>query len=381
MTVISGESPLAVTRLADVTQTQPREKVAPYPWIIGPAFDWIFVTGGGVLLLVLANWAFLGWRVPINTNDTASLVLLTCLFLSQHLFADSHNTATYLRLWGSSIDRDRFKFHRTWLVYITLALFAAGLIWPVVVSYLVFAYLLAVFWHYAAQAFGMALIYCYKRGYRLTVGEKRIFKAFILCMSGMVILRMLSVTLYRPVNFFGVPMPTWPVLPEFLYHAAMAITAVLLVGFVGVILRKLFYERRMMPLPAIAIVATVAMLGLSSAGANYMLWFYVPGFFHGSQYIAVSLAYRLKEEGLGENVSNRQIAKVVTGPRGRAYLGLVVVLGGFFYIVVPYFFGQLGFQYAIVAGLCLACINFHHFITDAAIWRMRDSRCREILIA
>ncbi len=361
--------------------SQAPAKVQPYRWIVGPVFDWLFVCGGGVLLLVVFNIAFLGWTVPITTNDTASLVLLTCLFLSQHLFADSHNTATYLRLWGSSIDRERFEFHRTWLVYITLALFAAGLIWPVVVSYLVFAYLLTVFWHYAAQAFGMALIYCYKRGYRLSVIEKRIFKGFILCMSGMVILRMLSLAEYRPINFFGVPIPGWPVLPEFLYHLSMAITAVLMVGFVGVIVRKLVIEGKMMPLPSIAIVATVALLGLSSASANSMLWFYVPGFFHGSQYIAVSLAYRLKEEGLGENVSNRQIAKVVTGPRGRKYLGLVIVLGGFFYIVIPYFFGQLGFSYAIVAGLTLACINFHHFITDAAIWRMRDQRCREILIA
>lgn len=379
MSLVAGSPTIAAATTTAAPQAADAD--APYPWILGPVLDWLFVTGGGVLVLIAFNWAFLGWRVPTNTSDASSLFLLTCLFLAQHVFADSHNTATYLRLWGSSIDRDRFAFHRTWLVYITLGLFAAGLIWPIVVSYLVFAYLLTVFWHYAAQAFGMALIYCYKRGYRLQSFEKQIFKWFILAMSGMVIIRMLSLALYRPTNFFGVEIPSWPVLPEFAFHVAMAITAVLLVGFIGVILRKLALQGQMMPLPALAIVATVGLLGLSSADAAHMLWFYVPGFFHGSQYIAISLAYRLKEEGLGENVSTRQITSVVVGPRGRKYLGLVIVLGGFFYIVVPYFFGQLGFQYAIVAGLCLACINFHHFITDAAIWKMRDKRCREILIS
>jgi len=42
---------------------------------------------------------------------------------------------------------------------------------------------------------------------------------------------------------------------------------------------------------------------------------------------------------------------------------------------------QIGFPFAMMGGLVLACVNYHHFITDAAIWRLKDPRCRKILLA
>jgi hypothetical protein len=108
---------------------------------------------------------------------------------------------------------------------------------------------------------------------------------------------------------------------------------------------------------------------------------YGPPFFHGSQYIAVSLAYFLKERGLPEGAAPGAVAKLFWKPSTFQYMGLIMLTGVFIYVGIPHFFSQLGFDFSLVAGVCLAVFNFHHFATDAAIWRLRDPKCRKILLA
>ena len=371
----------AETHLNTAESTKPIVRERPYRWIIHPAFDLFFVAGGGVFVLALVTWLLHGWSVPVAPSGAASVFLLTLLYLSQHIFADSHTTATYMRLWGSAADRDRFRFYRTWLVYTCVPLFILGMVWPPFTQAIVYAYLITVFWHYAAQAFGISLIYCYKRGYFLSKTEKQIYKWFMLSMAGVVITRILTFPEYRPAFFYGVEMPHWPDLPVPIFAAVTTAFIALSAAFAWVVIRKAVVERRVLPLPAMMLIATVACLGLSSGSTNSIMWFYVPGFFHGSQYLAVSLSYYLKERGLPEGMAPKDIAKVAIGGPGRMYLGTVIVTGFFLYIALPQFFMGLGFSYAMVAGLTLGVANYHHFITDAAIWRLRDPRCREILLA
>ncbi|MEZ4487152.1 MAG: hypothetical protein R3F51_06175 [Cyanobacteriota/Melainabacteria group bacterium] len=353
----------------------------PYPWIINPVFDFIFITGGGVLCLMLINYLFIGWTIPTEFHTPSQMFLITMMFLSQHIFADSHNTATYMRIWGSPDDRERFKFYRTWLVYSCIPIFVLGLLKPDFTSALVYLYLITVFWHYAAQTFGISLIYCYKRGYYLKNWEKEIFRWFILSMSGYVIIRFLTYQTFSPRNFYGVPIPFWGPLPEVLFNAAQFIFYILTFLFIFVVLKKFIMEKKLIPLPSVLLVLTVSCLGLSKDTSNAMMWFYVPGFFHGSQYLAVCLSYYLKEKGMPEGMSTWDIAKVAVTAPGLKYVGTVILTGCFFYVGIPHFFMQLGFDYAMVGGLVLGVVNYHHFITDAAIWRLRDKRCRELLLA
>ncbi len=353
----------------------------PYPWIINPVFDFVFVTGGGVLCLMLINYFFIGWTIPTEFNTPSQMFLITAMFLSQHIFADSHNTATYMRIWGSSEDQERFKFYRTWLVYSCIPIFVLGLLKPDFTSALVYLYLITVFWHYAAQAFGISLIYCYKRGYYLNSWEKEIFRWFILSMSTYVIIRFLTYQTFSPRNFYGVPIPFWGPLPEVFFKASQFIFLCLAVLFVFVVLKKFIKEKKLIPLPSMLLVLTVSCLGLSQDSSNAMMWFYVPGFFHGSQYLAVCLSYYLKEQGMPEGMSTWDVAKVAVKAPGLKYVGTVILTGCFFYVGIPHFFMQLGFDYAMVGGLVLGVVNYHHFITDAAIWRLRDKRCRELLLA
>jgi hypothetical protein len=353
----------------------------PFPWILHPVFDFIFVYGGGPLLLLAVNIFLLGWSVPQDISNTTQWGFLVLVFIGQHLFADSHNMATYLRIWGSDEDRQRFRFHRTVLVQISAFIFVAGLFFPAVTSVLVYLYFLLVFWHYAAQTFGISLIYCYKRGYFFTKREKEIYRAMILTFSAFVVVRFLTYKEMSPQVWFGVPLPFWGPLPVEVLWIVETILGLLLFAWTVIVLRKLVYERRMFPLPSFLMLLTIFGLGFAVGSSSAMIWMYVPAYFHGSQYLAVSLSYHLKEKNLPEGMPAADIWQYVWTPAAQKFLGFIVVTGGFFYVVIPSFFAQIGFSYSLVAGLVLGVVNFHHFITDAAIWRLRDPRCRKILLA
>jgi hypothetical protein len=355
----------------------------PYPWIISENFDFFLICGGAVWILMALNYIMLGWSVPLSVTQgpTVSRWLLVMILIGQHLSADAHNAATYMRIYGSDEDRQRFHFYGKWFAIACLPIFLLGITVPGLAGVMVYLYLITVFWHYAAQAFGIALIYFYKQDYKLKAIEREVFRWFILSMSALMGLRLLTFKDNSPSNFFGVPMPFWGPLPLWLYKSVETIFIGLSAAFALIILKKFFKERKMVPWPAALCISTLAMLGFSRGTVNALAWFYVPVFFHGSQYIAICLAYYLKERGLPHGMAASELASMLLKPLALKYFVTIVFVGGFLYIVIPHFFQSLGFDYSIVAGVVLATVNFHHFNTDAAIWRLRDARCREILLA
>jgi hypothetical protein len=237
-----------------------------------------------------------------------------------------------------------------------------------------------VYQHYASQSFGISLIYCYKRGYMLTKNEREVFRWMIFALAGFVITRILCLKQFSPTEFYGVTLPFWG-LPEEIHYAAKYIFLTLTLLFAGIIIRKFIKEKKLIPLPALMLVLSVASIGLSEGFANSLWWFYGAPFFHGSQYCAVSLAYYLKEKGLPEGANPHHIAAMFMTPSAMKWYGLVLLSGCFIYVGIPKFCENFGFQMVMVATVIQACINFHHFVTDAAIWRLRDPKCRQILLA
>jgi len=357
------------------------EARAPYPWIVQPVVDLLFVCGGLPLLLIAFNVWALGWTLPSNMGSTVQRALLVPLLIGQHLFADAHNAATHLRLWGSKEDRSRFAFYRVWLMLACVPLFLSGLIVPGATSIFVYLYLVAVFWHYAAQACGVSLIYCAKRGYRLSPSEKRVYRGFFLSLSAMTIVRFVSFRNVSPEIWFGIPMPFWGPVPRVVYHAAVACFALFATLTVAVVVRKAAGERKLLPFPSALIVATTVWLGASDGAANSLLWLYVPAFFHGSQYLAVCLAYARQERGLERAVPFSRIRSLIISTHAIQFSAAAIVGGAVLYVAIPYSLAACGLEPAIVAGLVLAVVNFHHFITDAAIWHLSDPRCRKVLLS
>lgn len=351
------------------------------PWIINPIFDLLFVAGGIPIILIAANVLTTDWHFPepiSNYQQRMSGMILGLVLVGQHLFANSHNIATYLRIWGSEEDRGRFHFYRTWLVALCFPFFVWGLYSPAATGAFVYLFLMAVFWHYAAQSYGVALIYCYKRDYILRPVEKQIMKLCMTSLSAFAILRIASFRDFSPYYWYGVPMPFWGPLPPIFFQIATVIFSISVIAFCFVMLTKFIQERKVFPLPGLMVLLTVVALGLTESSTNALLWFYVPPFFHGTQYLAICLSYALKERGEVQTIS---LGKLLRSPLAFRLFAITVAMGAFLYVVIPRVFELFGFDYALVAGLVLAIVNFHHFLTDAAIWKLRDPHCRRILLA
>ena len=107
---------------------------------------------------------------------------------------------------------------------------------------------------------------------------------------------------------------------------------------------------------------------------------YVPAFFHGSRYLAVCLTYVVKERRPPQAVQLSRGVSLIGSTQAVRFTVAAIVGGAVFYFAIPYSLAACGLEPAIAAGLVLAVVNFHHFITDAAIWRLSDPRCRKMLL-
>jgi hypothetical protein len=351
---------------------------ATNPWVLNPVLDFMFVFGGIVWLIFGICYFATGLETPTLTN--AKWLAIIAVF-AQRFLADPHNTATYFRIYATPESRKRFSFYCYVLPILVAPVFFVGIFNSQFAGAMGLIYALWVYQHYSAQSFGISLLYCYKQGYTLRPIERELFRWFVYCFIGLSFIRMFVFEDYRPKDMAGIPCPNIGHAPEPLYWFAAALTCTMTIGFVGLILKKLFFEGKMLPIPAVVILATVIGMGFFSGGSLGILWLFAPAFFHGSQYIAISLAYYLKERGLPENVGYRRIASVCTTAPALKYLGILLLSGVFMYVGIPEIFRQAGFDRNVVALSVLCVVNFHHFITDGAIWRLRDKKCREILLA
>ncbi len=358
------------------------ERAKPYPWIINPVFDVLCVFGGLVWIILIAQYLIFGWNVPelSNQHPEAVKTLLVFNLIGQYMFADAHTAATYMRVYDTKESRKQFWFYGNVLPFGSLILFGTALIYPVVAGAVVYIHLMWVYQHYTAQSFGISLIYCYKRGFIMSQLEKEVFRWLNFSLAAYVISRVLCTREFSPTNYYGVELPFWG-LPPVLMSVTGASLVALAFLFAMLLIRKAIVERAFIPLPAVAMTACVGAIGLSTGYANAIFWTYGPQYFHGSQYLAVSLSYHLKDKNLPQGMKGSQIMQMLLSKDAFRWVSITVLAGIFIYVGVPSTFQQLGFQFAVVATVLQACINFHHFLTDAAIWRLRDPNCKKVLVA
>ncbi len=377
---------------SDSAPLQPRAvatSTTPYAWVVSPLFDYLFVVGGFFWILFLLqvywfHWDTLDPKAP-GLAGTASYGLLLAQTLGTYIFADAHTVSTYMRIYSTAENRERFKLYAYYLPWMSLLLFSLCLLYPRAAGFCVYLHLMWVFQHYVGQTFGISLIYCYKRGYVLKNWERETYRWFMHSFSAFVISRILCYRDHSPDDLWGVKLPFYA-LPEILAQVCTVIFAAMSCAFIFVLLRKAILEKQYFPLPSLCLVFTVLGIGLSTGMAHAILWVYGPPFFHGSQYLAVSVSFFLKEQALkisrermGE--VSRHILRECFSREGRFYWGMVISAGFLIYVCIPKVLENYGFDFVATATIIQACINFHHFTADGAIWRLRDKTCREVLLA
>lgn len=370
---LNAVAPVSIA--ASTEQSDQQKKTVPYNWILNPTVDLIFCCGGLLWLMYLANLVF-GSHLPMANGP---LILLTVA--GTHILSETHTAATLERLHQSEPTRKALSNFGLIASVICFLLAVASLVTPGFPAIFAKIYLLWIVQHFMAQSYGIALIYCYKRNYIMNLWEKRIFKLVIDATIAYGILKQLTFKEWSMDKFIGQTLPFWGPLPEPIFAVADWTLKIAVVAFVAMIVRKFITERKVFPLPAALITVSAVAIFTLPKSVTTSLWVYVPAFYHGSQYLVVSTSYFLKERGLPENVSTAQVGKLLFKPTTLKYFATLFVIGVFIYGGLPGLLQDFGFDYKIAFATIFCVINFHHFLIDAAIWRLRDPRVRKLLIA
>lgn len=347
----------------------------PHRWIVNPIVDLFFVCGGCLWILVtatiLAPQLFNGNQAPVS-----SLLLLAGTFL----FGDAHNAATIMRLCDEPQLRRKHKIVSFCAPMGLAILSALAISNPVVLVYCVKIYLLFISQHVSAQSYGIAMIYCGKAKLKLNKFEIMLMKTSFTSMTLTAVARNFSNN--ATAELFGVKVPVLVLFPEsvawIFYALAASITLLALI----LVLRRT--QKCAAQIPIGAILTALTTLMVLTIGANFgMAGVYAPAFFHGSQYLAVTTSAHLKASAQCIETRTNQaprVGKEWLTNKGVLYFVQAVLLGVVLYLALPLTISQLGCPVFTALAAVFCAVNFHHFLADSVIWRMKDPNTRKLLV-
>ena len=326
----------------------------PSPWtgrcFVHPAFDYLLIGGGLSLLVIPCVYLVTG---GVTMMDFAALPWLILCSNSAHFAAST------VRLYSKEGTRESLPFVTRILPLATIVTLTLTLALAEYIGrYVQALYLSWSPYHYSAQAYGLAVMYCYRSGATLTVGQKR-------TMFLVALLPFFKVLCFSGSKHF-IP---WLAPPEFVWGEfdwkGLLEIAGQVIGVASVVLPLLLFValRKSGPVPVISllIIMTNACWFVVFPVIEGFLWATI---FHGVQYLAIVMIFHVRE-GL-----NRPHNK--SGPVAHAakfYL-LCLALGYALFNCLPPGYEAMGFGSAESLLMVIAAINIHHFIVDAFIWKL-----------
>ena len=318
--------------------------------LVHPIVD-VLLIGGGLSFVVLALLA--AGAIPALVIGGAGWLIL---IFGANL---AHFASSTVRLYTKRGATRELPFVALALPLVTLGVLVFVLTFADVAGWhLVNLYFTWSAYHYAAQTYGISMIYAYRSGTRPEDRDRRFLRAA--CLAPFLYLffkgPQAGIEWLAPLSVLQVPIlaSARGALVELLAVASLALP-------VAVFARSIRCGR---PLPIICLLAM---------GANALWWTtretleahaWVP-LFHGLQYLPIVTAFHVRER-LREPGNTRGWAF-----HAAAFYGACLVLAYFLFAAWPYAFVAVGFGMAESALLVVATINIHHFIVDAYIWRLR----------
>jgi len=318
-----------------------------------PAFDYLII-GGGLSLVATALIAR-GDFVPSSVMSAAFPLILFLVNLT-------HFSSSTVRLYTKPRAIEEHPFLTAGLPLVTLAVLSVAIAFAERVGgHVMRLYLTWSPYHYAAQAYGLAVMYGYRSGTVMDDVDKRLLR--IACIAPF-----LYAFFKGPDAGIGWILP-WQVLAE-ARVAAVRESLMLTAAALAVILPPYVYLRSMqrgrpLPLISLLVVLSNAAWWLALLYLNAFGWATV---FHGLQYLAIVTIFHVREQ-----------IRAPANRRGWLYHAATfymasAALAYFLFQAWPYAFVLLGFGPAESVLLVVATINIHHFVVDAYIWRLRKDR-------
>jgi hypothetical protein len=321
---------------------------------LNPTVD-LLILGGGLSILVVA---LLQWGTGVQPALAALGPRLPWIIL----FCNSaHFASSTVRLYAKPGAFREFRFLTMALPLLTMVAVGLAIVYGSVLGRHLYAlYLTWSPYHYAAQSYGIAVMYCFRSGCTLDSRDRKLLWAA--CLAPFL------------HAFFGSPGVglEWFVPYEHLQGASVMATRGFLVSTLSVasfLLPAVAFVRVAARGYAVPLIAVLAVLSnaLWWTALSYMNAFVVATVFHSLQYLVIVTLFHLKDQAAVPDNRHSPLWHAVT------FYAMSLGLGYLLFNVWPYAFVAVGFGLVESMLLVTAVINIHHFVVDGYIWRLRRS--------
>jgi hypothetical protein len=318
---------------------------------------------GGTLVLAL-----LAGVVAVGRPPLIAFVLLADLWLLSY----HHVVATFTRL---AFDRDSFRQHRFLVLGVPILVVAATAaavkllgLWVVPTVYLYWQW-----WHYARQSYGISRIYQLRNVHRR---ERDRLDNWMLSLVALLGILHRSAQGWR--SFLGAEVRLLPV-------PALVVQVVAVAAAAAVILWLAREARRARAgqldgphafyLGSHALVFGVAYLGIRDLDVGWL----VVNVWHNAQYLLLVWHYNNNRFRAGLSPAHRFLSWISQARRWPVYVAVCLLLSAAFYGGLAAASVALASSALPLMVVAYQVINFHHYIADAVIWKMRRKPVRETL--
>jgi hypothetical protein len=333
-------------------------------WLRGPEFDFFFIVG--LPVIAIASGLAVVWN-----NDLFLPVLAADLWILGY----HHVVSTYTRL---AFDKKSFAEYKALIVYLfpavaatVLILVAATGIWVVPTIYLYWQW-----WHYTRQSEGISKAYAGK-AHGKRIGDPRLVRATFYAVP---VTGILAVSNGAPGEFLFFPLKTFPI-PDVVLTIAFIGTGILLtlwiidqirawrIGQLGVA-----YVMYVLSHYVIYFVAYVYIDKINYGWLVINIW-------HNAQYILFVWLYNNRRFGGKVDPESPFLSTISQNGRFLLYFSTCLTISTFaYFLILHYVADALGAAFALTAGafalIIYQTINFHHYIVDSIIWKLRKKRMR-----
>lgn len=332
---------------------------ASWGWLRSPSFDLLFIVG-----VVVAGVVSTG--VVLVEPSLFPLILV----MDMWLLGFHHVVSTFTRLAFDSESFQAHKFLVIWLPLIVLAgttaLIAVFGGWSLPTLYLYWQW-----FHYTRQSYGIAQIYRRKAGALIT--EPPILsKALIYLLP---LWGILQRSWESPELFLGMEIRTLPVpLPVVQASAVCAVAAIAV--WVG-------YQVAAWRAGRLPVAHTLYMLShLLVFAIGYLIvedisygWLAI-NVWHNGQYILLVWMYNNNRFKDGVDPRHRFLSTLSQGNRAVTYFLVCLGIATVFYAALQGLTEFAGVSLLTFSLIAYQTINFHHYIVDGVIWKVRKKNLR-----
>ena len=322
-----------------------------------PAIDYLLVGGAITIPIFIAVYFY-----PGLASFDPSFTIYTFILIN-----GAHFAASTLRLYTKPGAKEEFPFLSWGFPVICLLAVGAGLYWEVLGRNLTALYLTWSPYHYAAQTYGVAVMYAMRSGAKLDSHDKNLI--WWVCLLPFVFALLTA-------SDRGL---AWLVSPEWL--ASMPVLSSVhrsIVGMVGIatfglplLLFWQLHRLRGKNVPLIVLVLQITN-GIWWLTVDYLSAFWWSAIFHSIQYLIIVVALHVKERMAKENPQLGALHRPEFYIVG--FYVMSFVLAGFLFFVLPMAYVPLGFSLGQSILMMTVIINLHHFIVDGFIWRTKPVR-------